>query len=102
MDMWEPYIGATRKGLPDGDTKIVFDRFHIMRDMTKAVDTVRRQEHRTFLRDGGDSPLTGTKYLWLFSEERRPERHEEAFATLQALNLKVGRAWAIKEALRTL
>jgi hypothetical protein len=40
----------------------------------------------------GDSPLTGTKYLWLFSEERRPERHEEAFATLQALNLKVGRA----------
>jgi transposase len=80
MDMWEPYIGATRKGLPDGDTKIVFDRFHIMRDMTKAVDTVRKQEHRTFLRDGGDSPLTGTKYLWLFSEERRPERHEEAFA----------------------
>src|SRR5260370_10096419 len=102
MEMWEPYSGATRKGLPGGDTKIVFDRFHIMRDMTKAVDTVRKQEHRTFLRDGGDSPLTGTKYLWLFSEERRPERHEEAFATLQALNLKVGRAWAIKEALRTL
>ena len=70
--------------------------------MTKAVDTVRKQEHRAFPRDGDDSPLTGTKYLWLFSEERRPERHAEAFATLQALNLKVGRAWAIKEALRTL
>ncbi|MGQ0834682.1 MAG: transposase, partial [Gammaproteobacteria bacterium] len=36
MDMWEPYIGATRDGLPDGDQKIVFDRFHIMREMTKA------------------------------------------------------------------
>ena len=102
MDMWEPYIGATRDGLPDGDTKIVFDRLHIMREMTKAVDTVRKQEHRTFLQAGDDSPLTATKYLWLFSEERRPERHAEAFATLQALNLKVGRAWAIKEALRTL
>jgi len=102
MDMWEPYIGATRKGLPAGDTKIVFDRFHIMQDMTKAVDTVRKQEHRAFLRDGEDSPLTGTKYVWLFSEERRPERHAATFATLQALNLKVGRAWAIKEALRTL
>lgn len=102
MDMWEPYIGATRDGLPNGDTKIVFDRFHIMREMTKAVDTVRKQEHRAFLRAGDDSPLTGTKYLWLFSNERRPERHAEAFATLQALNLKVGRAWAIKEALRTL
>jgi hypothetical protein len=36
--------------------------------------------------------LTGTKYLWLFSDERRPSRHAETFATLQALNLKVGRA----------
>ena len=70
--------------------------------LTKAVDTVRKQEHRAFLRAGADSPLTGTKYLWLFSDERRPERHAEAFATLQALNLKVGRAWAIKEAVRTL
>jgi transposase len=102
MDMWEPYIGATRAGLPDGERKIVFDRFHIMREMTKAVDTVRKQEHRTFLGAGEDSPLTGTKYLWLFSDERRPDRHAAAFATLQALHLKVGRAWALKEALRTL
>ena len=50
MDMWEPYIGATRDGLPDGEQRIVFDRFHIMREMTKAVDTVRKQEHRGFLR----------------------------------------------------
>jgi transposase len=102
MDMWEPYITATRDGLPDGADKIVFDRFHIMREMTKAVDTVRKQEHRSFLRAGEDSPLTGSKYLWLFSDERRPDHHAESFATLQALNLKVGRAWAIKEALRTL
>ena len=50
--------------------KIVFDRFHIMREMTKAVDTVRKQEHRAFLRAGDDSPLTGTKYVWLFSNEQ--------------------------------
>ena len=73
-----------------------------MREMTKAVDTVRKQEHRMFLREGEFSPLTGSKYLWLFSDERRPKRHADAFATLQALNLKVGLAWAIKEALRTL
>jgi len=102
MDMWDPYIGATRDGLPNGAEKIVFDRFHIMREMTRAVDTVRKQEHREFLRGGADSPLTGTKYVWLFSDENRPEYHAETFATLQALNLKVGRAWAIKEALRTL
>jgi transposase len=102
MDMWAPYIRATQEGLPNGESKPVFDRFHIMREMTKAVDTVRKQEHREFLRDGDESPLTGTKYLWLFSDERRPSRHAKAFATLQALNLKVGRAWAIKEVLRAL
>ena len=102
MDMWEPYIIATRDGLPNGGEKIVFDRFHIMRDMTKAVDTVRKQEHREFLRAGEASPLTKTKYVWLYSDERRPAHHAERFATLQALNLKVGRAWAIKEALRPL
>jgi hypothetical protein len=30
--------------LPDGEGRIVFDRFRIMREMTKAVDTVRTQE----------------------------------------------------------
>jgi transposase len=102
MDMWDPCIRATREGLADGQARIVFDRFHIMREMTKAVDTVRKQEHPAFLRAGDESPLTGTKCLWLFSDERRPERHAESFAALQALNLKVGRAWAIKEALRAL
>jgi transposase len=102
MDMWEPYINATRDGLPEGETRIVYDRFHIMREMTTAVDSVRKHEHRDLLRTTGTSPLTGTKYLWLFSDERRPAYHAETFATLQAMNLKVGRAWAIKEALRTL
>jgi hypothetical protein len=60
--------------------------------MTTAVDSVRKQEHRGFLRAGEESPLTGTKYLWLFSDERRPDHHAEPFATLQALNLTVGRA----------
>jgi transposase len=102
MDMWEPYIQATRTRLPDGDGRIVFDRFHIMREMTRAVDIVRRQEHRTFLRESGASPLTKTKYLWLYNETHLPDDHADAFADLLARELKVGRAWALKEALRTL
>lgn len=102
MDLWEPYIIATREGLPAGDQQIVVDRFHILRDMTAAVDIVRKQEHRACLRAGLDSPLTGTTDVWLLSAERLPEYHAETFATLQAVNLTVGRAWAITEALRTL
>ena len=102
MDMWDPYIRATREGLTGGHARIVFDRFHIMREMTTAVDLVRKQEHRTLRRTNGESVLSGSKYLWLYSQEHLPAQHADRFATLQALNLKVGRAWAIKEALRTL
>jgi transposase len=102
MDMWDPYIKATREGLPDGDARIVFDRFHVMRDITTAVDLVRKQEHRALLRETGASVLTGTKYLWLYAAERLPRSRRGSFKALRTLNLKVGRAWAIKEALRTL
>jgi transposase len=52
MDMWEPYIQATRARVPDAEGKIVFDRFHIMGYMGKAVDTVRKQEHRELMAEG--------------------------------------------------
>jgi transposase len=102
MDMWDPYMRATREGVPDGERRIVFDKFHIMRDMTAAVDTVRKQEHRALGATPTGSPLTGTKYLWLYRGDHLPDRYADTFAALQARHLKVGRAWAIKEALHTL
>ena len=41
MDMWDPYINSVRAYLKAPDEKIVFDRYHIMRYLTTAVDTVR-------------------------------------------------------------
>ncbi len=101
MDMWEPFITSTWKHVCHAAAKIVFDRFHIMKHTTKAVDEVRKAEHRR-LRAEGDDTLKRTKYLWLFSEENLPERHEERFARLKAMHLQTGRAWAIKESLRHL
>jgi transposase len=101
MDMWAPFIASTMAHVPDAASKIVFDRYHIMTYMTKAVDEVRKAEHRS-LRDAGDRTLTGSKYLWLYAEENLPEAQEEWFAQLRGLHLKTGRAWAIKESLRDL
>lgn len=101
MDMWGPFIRATRDCVPDADRKIVFDRFHIMKHMNEAVDAVRKKEHRK-MRQEGDNTLSGTKYLWLFAEENLPEKHQERFALRKGLQLKTARAWAIKETLRDL
>ncbi len=99
MDMWDPYIAATKAYIPDAQKKIVFDRFHIMQHVLKAVDNVRKEEHKTLCEKGNDI-LKGTKYLWLWSRENIPAWRKEEFEELRAKDLKVCRASAIKENLR--
>jgi len=101
MDMCDSYIYAVRDGLPEGQDKVVFDRFHIMQHMGKAVDSVRKQENRS-LRAQGDSTLTGTRYVWLYARENLPSRYWEDYYALKDSDLKTARAWAIKENLRKL
>jgi transposase len=99
MDMWDPYIAATRAYVPDADQKIVFDRYHAMTQVTKAVDKVRRSEHKV-LAARDDFRLKGTKFLWLWNEDNVPEWRREEFAGVKNAKLKTSRAWAIKEAIR--
>jgi len=101
IDMWRPYIQATDQHVPRASEKIVFDRFHVMKLATQAVDKVRRAEHKT-LKQTGDETLKGTKHLWLYNEENVPERRADQFNAVKDLNLKTSRAWAIKETLRDL
>jgi transposase len=101
MDMWEPYVQATLEALPLAQEKIVFDRFHIMQHMTKAVDQVRKAENRKLSLEG-DERLKKTKYLWLTTEENLSEKQRPRFAALKDSDLKTARAWGIKENLRNL
>jgi len=100
MDMWDPYIAATRAHIPEADEKIVFDRYHATTQVTKAVDQVRRQEHKV-LAARDDYRLKGTRYLWLWNEENMPDWRREEFEGVKNADLKTGRAWAIKESLRS-
>jgi transposase len=99
MDMWEPFAASVRTHLSDAEDKIVFDRYHLMGYLTKAVDTVRKAENRALFA-AGDKSLAGSKYLWLYSAENLPARHSDRFAVLRGADLKTGRAWTIKEDLR--
>jgi len=104
MDMWDPYRKTVRDYVPDGDTKIVFDRFPVMRHVTEAMDQVRRRETRV-LRQRGDTRLTGTKFLWLKTRvggTAFPAARRRQFRLLRRSPLKSARAWAMKDALRHL
>lgn len=101
MDMWEPYRKMVREQVPDGERKIVFDKFHILQHVGVAVDTVRKAESRA-LAAAGDTTLKGTKYAWLRNPARFTRKAWRAFAALRESTLQSARAWAIKESLRHL
>jgi len=99
MDMWDPYIQATKEAL--GADKIVIDRFHVMKLVNKAVDEVRKRENKERL-ENGDGSLKNSRYLWLYSQEKIPDRHKDTFEELREKMVKVAEAWGMKELLRDL
>ena len=101
MDMWPAYINSTQEHVPEADKKIVFDKFHIAMHLGDAVDKVRRQEHRALLAQGDDR-LKKSKYLWLTNPANQNRKQKNAFQSLRHSELKVARAWAIKELAMTL
>jgi transposase len=98
MDMWDPYVNSTLNHLPEAQSKIVFDKFHIAKHLSEAVDLVRRRENKQ-LRARGDDRLTGTRYDWLRNPTRMEAEDRKEFAALRNSGLKTARAWALKEAM---
>jgi transposase len=99
MDMWLPYIVATNLYLPHA--LVIFDRFHIARHLSEAVDKVRRAEHRRLLAQG-DHRLTRSRYLWLKNNENLTSEQRESFEAIKRRGLQVARAYALKETAREL
>jgi transposase len=96
MDMWDPYVRSVSEHLPEGQRKIIYDKFHIAKHLGEAVDKVRRKENQT-LRAAGDDRLTGTRYDWLRNPAAMEPADRKAFTALRASGLKTARAWALKE-----
>lgn len=96
MDMSGAFIAATREAVPEAESKIAFDKFHVAMHLGQAVDRVRREENRA-LRQQGDETLSRTRHLWLYHPDNLPEKHRASFGELVAKALKTSRAWALKE-----
>ena len=101
MDMWDPFISSTMEYVPDAESKIVFDRFHVAKHVNKAVDTTRKTENR-ILSENGMTDLKGTRYTWLYTSENLPEKYREKYNELKRLNLLTGKAYSMKENIRNL
>lgn len=99
MDFWQAYKTGAEIHVPNA--VIVHDKFHIMKYMNDAVDMVRKQEHKIYMKNKDDT-LKGKKYLFLKNRENFTKEQRSDFRELNLDQLAVGRAWNRKELLRNL
>lgn len=96
MDMWDAYITATRRHVPDADSKICFDKYHVASYLSHAVDTTRRAEHKRLI-GVGDERLKKTRFLWLQNPHTMNQKQSSRFEELRTASLKTAEAWGLKE-----
>lgn len=93
-DMSPAFIRGVTDHLPKA--AITFDRFHVMRVLTDAVDAVRRSEWRR------DKTVKGSRYLLLTSPEMLTPEQEARLAEVVARNAPLAEAYRLKETFRDL
>lgn len=99
MDMSRSFFSAVQEVLPDVD--VVFDRFHIMALMNKAIDEIRRAWQNQ-LDQAGLKTLKGSRFLFLRNYESLHKSEKSRLDTLLEVNQPLAIAHTLKEQLRLL
>jgi transposase len=96
-DMWAPYVDAIKARLPNA--LLVFDKFHIVKHLMDAVDKVRKEEAHE-LKEADPDLLKKSRYIWLKNPWNLTDQQKMRLSDLEKLNLKINRAYLLKEAFR--
>jgi transposase len=99
MDMGPSYQKSVRECLPNAD--IVFDRFHVMKNYSKALSNQRRIEFRK-ANKAGKELLTGTHYLVLKNADKLNEPQTQKLQRLLDENANLNTLYILKEQLQAL
>ncbi len=94
MDMWKAFLKSTRENVPDA--AILYDKFHVMRHLGEALDTVRKIE---YARPSGKdrSYIKGQKYTLLSNRENLTIDGRKALKKLLMANKRINTAYLLKE-----
>jgi transposase len=93
--MWKSYLSAAAKFAPRALN--VLDRFHIVANLNRALDLVRREEVSTLRFKGKAAVLTKTKWILLKRTRNLTRKQRTRFRELLEINLRSVRAYIMKE-----
>jgi len=94
-DMWAIYMEAVRTHLRWAT--LIFDRFHVIQHLNRAVDDVRRQTWRQ-LRGEERIAFKKTRWLWLKNPWNLRSAERRRLSALCKINQPIVRAYYLKEA----
>ncbi len=98
IDLSAAFIKAVREGLPKAET--IFDRFHVQRLASAAVDEVRRSIVRKLAIEPEQAKaVKGTRFILLKNPWNLSRRQRSKLAELQDTNRCLYRAYLLKETL---
>jgi transposase len=94
MDMWKPFRNSTRRHAPQA--AILFDKFHVIRQLGEALDKVRKAEYARL--DGTKRRfIKGQKYALLSHPENLTGSARKNLKLLLAANKRLNTAYVLKE-----
>ena len=94
MDMWKAFNNSATKNVPHA--AILYDKFHIMRHLGKAIDKVRKTEYARLSGKNRDF-VKGQKYNLLSHRCNLTLTGKQALDTLLAANNRLNKAYILKE-----
>ena len=94
MDMWKAFRNSTRTHAPQAS--ILFDKFHVLRHLGDALDTVRKNEYTRLSRKDRRF-IKGQKYTLLAHRENLTLEGKKSLKLLLAANKRLNTAYLLKE-----
>ena len=94
MDMWKAFRNSTERHAPQAH--VLFDKFHVLRHLGTALDTVRKGEYARL--SGKDRRfIKGQKYTLLAHRENLTLEGRKSLRLLLAANKRLNTAYLLKE-----
>lgn len=94
MDMWKPFRNSTVRHA--SHARIVFDKFHVIRHLSDALDEVRRREYKR-VNEKEQKFIKGQRYTLLSNRANLDAEGRRSLRVLLKANRRLHKAYLLKE-----
>lgn len=95
MDMWKPFRTVAETKAPAA--AILYDKFHVLRQLNEAMDQVRKDEYKRLTNRPDRKYIKGQKYVLLSHQANLSPEKRRQLRTLLAANKRLHTAYVLKE-----